>query len=413
MDYKTLLDCTVEVGYQLAMCGAETFRIEECITRIFQSYGISAEAFAIPNCLHVSIESPDGMPMTRMRRIGQHGNDLDAVERYSNLSRRICTETPDPKIALQWLAEAKAKTRRYPLFIVLLGHFLGAFGFSILFGGNAMDAICSGLCGIIIALVNLLMDRYNANLFFKTLSASFVMALAAYIMDNLHICPHVDSVIIGALMILVPGLLFTNAMRDIIYGDTNSGINRIVQVFLIAVAIALGTGAAWTMTVSLWCTPSTGAPLSHPLFVESIASFIGCVGFFIYFNIHGPGGFLCALGGMLTWITYRIVFTLCADDITSYFWATIVASVYSEIMARIRKYPAISYLVVSAFPLIPGAGVYYTMTYAVNGDMSSFAAQGLHTAAIAGVMAVGILLSTTFVRIITVRLIKKAKKENP
>ena len=53
-----------------------------------------------------------------------------------------------------------------------------------------------------------------------------------------------DIVIIGALMLLVPGLLFTNAMRDIINGDTNSGMNRIIQVFLIAVAIALGTGAA-------------------------------------------------------------------------------------------------------------------------------------------------------------------------
>ena len=69
MDYKTLLDVTVELGYQLAMCGAETFRIEECVVRIFRAYGISAEAFSIPNCLHVSIETADGTPMTRMRRI--------------------------------------------------------------------------------------------------------------------------------------------------------------------------------------------------------------------------------------------------------------------------------------------------------------------------------------------------------
>ena len=69
----------------------------------------------------------------------------------------------------------------------------------------------------------------------------------------------------------------------------------------------------------------------------------------------------------------------------------------SEIMARIRKYPAISYLVVSIFPLIPGASVYYTMNDAVRGNMDSFASRGMHTVAIAGVIAVGILLaSTTF-----------------
>ena len=67
-------------------------------------------------------------------------------------------------------------------------------------------------------------------------------------------------------------------------------------------------------------------------------------------------------------------------------------------MARVRKYPAISYLVVSIFPIIPGAGVYYTMNYAVRGEMELFASQGMHTAAIAGVMAMGILLGSTVFR---------------
>lgn len=81
----------------------------------------------------------------------------------------------------------------------------------------------------------------------------------------------------------------------------------------------------------------------------------------------------------------------------SYFVGAFFASVFSETMARIRKYPAISYLVVSIFPLIPGAGIYYTMNHAVRGDMASFSQQGMHTIGIAGAMAVGILLvSTTF-----------------
>ena len=83
-------------------------------------------------------------------------------------------------------------------------------------------------------------------------------------------------------------------------------------------------------------------------------------------------------------------------------------------MARIRKYPAISYLVVSAFPLIPGAGVYYTMNYALRGDMDSFASKGMHTIAIAGVMAVGILLASTVVRLwFTVSNRKDMHKKNP
>lgn len=407
MDYNTLLDVAVELAYRLAMSGAETFRVEDSVNRIMQAYCVTAEVFAIPNCLHVSIETPEGTPITRMRRIGIHGNDLDAVEKYSNLSRRICLEKPEPQLASQWLTETSGKLLKYPLSIYLIGNFLGACGFCILFGGSLLDSLCSGICGIVIGLVTMLMDNLKANPFFKTIAAAFVMALLAYFLDILNLAYNVDAVIIGALMILVPGLIFTNGMRDIIYGDTNSGINRIVQVFLIAAAIALGTGAAWTFVNTFWSISAANAAIAHSLFIESIACFIGCIGFAILFNIHGPGGLLCTLGGILTWLTYRIVYNLTGDDIAAYFWATVVASVYSEVMARLRKYPAISYLVVSAFPLIPGAGVYYTMNHAVRGDMTSFANQGIHTVAIAGVMAVGILLCSTLVRMITVKHLKK------
>lgn len=409
MDYNTLLDMATELGYCLAMCGAETFRIEESINRVMDSYGITAEAFAIPNCLTVSIETAEGKPMTRMRRIGYHGNDLDSVEKYSNLSRRICAECPEPKVAMQWLKETKGKLLSYSLPTYLIGNFLGAAGFAILFGGNYIDCICSGVCGVLVGLVNKFMDAQKANQFFRIIAASFLMALLAYISGAFGIASNPDTVIIGALMILVPGLIFTNAMRDIIYGDTNSGINRIVQVFLIAVAIALGTGVAWIVTNHFVTLPQPATTITHQLYIEAIACFISCVGFAILFNIHGPGGLLCATGGALTWIVYRIVQQFGGHDLMAYFLATLTSSLYAEIMARIRKYPAISYLVISAFPLIPGAGVYYTMTCAVKGDMPGFAAKGMHTIAIAGVMAVGILIGSTIVRMISMRINARSK----
>ena len=403
MDYNTLLDIATELGYQLAMSGAETFRVEESINRVMAAYGIHAEVFAIPNCLHVSIETPNGVPITRMRRIGQHGNDLDAVEKFSNLSRRLCAECPDLETAKSWLLNTSNSRKQYTLPMNLLGNFLGACGFAIMFGGGFIDSLCAGICGIIIGLVNKLMDHLKANQFFRIIAASFLMALLAYVSGSFGISSNVDAVIIGALMILVPGLLFTNALRDIIYGDTNSGINRIVHVLLIAAAIALGTGAALNFTDTLFEIPTTTIAIEHGLLATAIACFIGCIGFFIVFNIHGPGGFLCAIGGMLTWITYNLMLHLGSNDVLAYFLATMVAALYAESMARIRKYPAISYLVVSVFPLIPGAGIYYTTNHLVRGDMSSFAAQGTHTIAIAGAMAVGILLVSTVFRFINIR----------
>ena len=399
MEFAKVLDFATDLGYELAMCGAETFRVEETINLVLQAYEIEAEVFVIPNCMHISIEPVIGRPVTRMRRIGYHGNDLEGVEIFTGLSRAVCNRRPDPETAQKWLAEVKQKRRTYSLPWYLAGDFLGAAGFCVFFGGTLTDALCSGVCGILVGLVLKWMDRLKANQFFSTITAAFLMSALAYALGALHLTANPDAVIIGALMILVPGLLFTNAMRDIIYGDTNSGINRIVQVLLIACAIALGTASAWSMTTSLLGAPVSNPDLVHPWFLMVIATLVGCAGFTILFNIHGKGSLLCILGGVFTWAIYEVMAHVCESELMGFFWGAVFASLYAEIMARIRKYPAISYLVVSIFPLIPGAGVYYTMNYAVQGNMTMFAEKGASTAATAGLMAVGILLVSTIFRL--------------
>lgn len=403
MYYNTLLELAADLGYRLAMSGAETFRVEDSVRRVLAAYDIESEVFAIPNCLTVSIETREGEPMTRMRRIGFHGNDLDTVEKYSNLSRKICAEKPDPATARQWLTQTDSSLRSYSLPVHLLGNYLGAFGFAIVFGGSFIDGICSGICGLIIGLVNRLMGNLKVNPFFTTIASAFIMAFASYAMGATGIPDNTDTVVIGALMILVPGLIFTNAMRDIIFGDTNSGINRIVQVLLVAAAIALGTGVGWRFSGMIFGVPVNPQPLVHLYEIQNIATFIACVGFAIIFNIHGNGMYICAFGGTLAWAVYCAVNYFTANIYIAYFLAAVVAAVYSEIMARVRKYPAISYLVIAIFPLIPGAGIYYATSFLLQGSREAFVQKSLQTVGIAGVIAVGILMVSTLVRLWNVR----------
>ena len=128
MDYYLLTDMAAQIGYELAAAGAETFRIEETMRRVLAAYGIECETFAIPNCVMVSLEADNGKPLMVMKRVGFHGNDLDAVERLNALSRRICAETPDPAVAAQWLEETSAARRTYPIPVYYLGNFLAAVG---------------------------------------------------------------------------------------------------------------------------------------------------------------------------------------------------------------------------------------------------------------------------------------------
>ena len=159
MDYNILLDLATDLGYELAMCGAETFRVEESVSRVLSSYGIASEVFAIPNYLIVTVMMEDGTPITRMRRIGSHGNDLDSVEKFSGLSRAYCSQRPEPKEAQRWMEVTRSQRLVYPVPIVYLGYFLGALGFGLLFGGNFLDGLCAGICGILVVGVFLLEGR--------------------------------------------------------------------------------------------------------------------------------------------------------------------------------------------------------------------------------------------------------------
>ena len=401
MNERLLLEAVTTLGYRLAMSGAETFRVEETILRVLKTYGYEAEAFAIPNCLIVSIITASGQPMTRMRRIGPHGNDLDAVEKYANLSRPLCTLKPSPTPAeiMGMLRHVEDHRRNYSLALQIVGFFLSGFGFCFTFGGTLPDAIVAGLCGLVVLAVDRLMDKLNSTQFFRTIIGAFCMTLCAYLLHDFGIGQNVDASIIGALMLLVPGLLFTNAMRDIMYGDTNSGLNRVVLVLLIAVAIALGAAAAMKVSGFLWGIPAGQGLMDYGMWMMNLGCFIGCVGFSIYFNIHGFGIALCAFGGVVTFTAYLAALELGVGIIYANLLGGIVASVYAELMARLRHFPAISYLVVSLFPLLPGAGIYYTMAYAVQNEMTRFAQKGYQTAAIAGALALGILLVSTAFRI--------------
>ena len=213
MDYYLLADFAAQIGYRLAMAGAETFRVEDTIRRVLHAYGLECEVFAIPNSLTVSFEAANGKPLTILKRIGYHGNDLEALEQLNALSRRICREKPDVETAVLWLKETVARCRVYRLSVSLLGSFLGGADFCLVFGGTLQDCLWAGMMGLIIGCVNRFMDRLEANPFFSTITASFLMALPAYLAAGFGWLDNPDAAIIGALMILVPGLLITNSMR--------------------------------------------------------------------------------------------------------------------------------------------------------------------------------------------------------
>ena len=400
MDYRILMELASELGTRLAVAGAETYRIEESIVRVLAAYGLDSRVYSVPNSLFITIMVPGELPITQLCRMKNVGTDLDAVEKYNNLSRAICAQKPDPKVALEWMKEADKARKTYSFPIVLLGHILVACGLCVFYGGAVSDVICAGLCGLFLGLFDTFLGKVNSNAFFQKIASGFAMAFFAYLLAEFGMARNIDTSVIGTLMLLVPGLLFTNSLRDMIFGDINSGVNRAVTALLIASAVALGTAAAWNTAQYLWGIPAAPDPLAHSALITCTGTAVACIGFLFVWNIHGGGKWVCPLGGFITWAVFLFAKRLGCSYAMCCLFGTIFAAAYAEIMARIRKYPAISYLVISLVPLIPGSNIYYTAQQAVQGNMDSFIQQAVLTLVTAGVMAVGIILVSSAARII-------------
>ena len=136
-------------------------------------------------------------------------------------------------------------------------------------------------------------------------------------------------------------------------------------------------------------------------YLPCIYAFFACIGFSLLFNIHGVGMLICAGGGALGWLVYLLAAPLVHSDITQSFLAALVISAWSEVMARLRRCPVTSYLLVALFPLVPGGGIYYTMEHAMSGETALFLVPLLHPLGLAGALAVGVLLVASLARLVT------------
>lgn len=252
LNYDDLLTSGMEIGYNLMISGAEIYRVEEAVQRVLHAYGVeNGQVFAIPNCIISSMVTPEGEPLTQVRRIrGETRVDLDRMEAYNSLCRRVCQGIP-PLEEVRAELRQMSRGRQYHMLAQVGAYCLCGGGSAILWGGSLLDGIGAAACGAAVWLLLAFMEPLNTNLFFSNVAASAFAALIAVCLIQMGVGLNIDKVIIGTFMALVPGLAITTAVRDIIGGDLMSGMSKLTESILVAVAIAFGAGTVLWMTMGV------------------------------------------------------------------------------------------------------------------------------------------------------------------
>ncbi len=130
------------------------------------------------------------------------------------------------------------------------------------------------------------------------------------------------------------------------------------------------------------------------IIIQLIAAVFGSIGYGILFNILPKRIPFIALGGLLTWSIYLISSYFFEGYILPNLIATVIAGIYVEIFARIIKVPVIVLLLPSIVPLVPGAGLYYTLYNFINKDYTACVDKLFSTFMICIGIAAGMIISS-------------------
>lgn len=245
---EALITCILDLGEMLLTSGAEVKRVEDTITRLCNVYSfVRVDVFTITSSIVLTVRTPGGRILTQTRRILARDTDLGRVEKVNALSRQLCAEP----MSLGAFQRAVAKIRRegtYPIWIQRIMYIIISGAFSLFFGGTAADGLAAAIAGLVLFQTLQVSKPLRLNGTLQCMMASFITALAVAGLYLLGLGNHPDRISMGNIMLLIPGIGFTAALRDIINGDTLAGIMGLCEAILRAMAVAIGFAAVLTLT---------------------------------------------------------------------------------------------------------------------------------------------------------------------
>nr|WP_106782448.1 threonine/serine exporter family protein [Lysinibacillus timonensis] len=238
INYETALDALLLAGRIMIESGAETYRVEDTMLRMARSLDIEdAQSYVTPTGIILSLGRKQ---ITKITSISNRITDLHKVALVNKVSRNLTNKMISLEQAYDELIKIQKTNYFLPVHIQVLMAAIASSAFTILFGGMWYDmpaAFVAGGVGLII--LTILQDLTRVKFFSEFLAALFV-GLVGYFAVKFHLGTEIDKIIIGGVMPLVPGVVITNAVRDLMAGHFTSGIAKGTEAFLTAFAIGSG-----------------------------------------------------------------------------------------------------------------------------------------------------------------------------
>lgn len=243
MDYELYMDTAILAGKIMLESNAETYRVEETVTRILKITRLEmVDAMALTTGLIATLDGPNMHAITVVKRISHRVINLNKITKVNDVSRRLT----EGKITIEEAFYQLENIDEVQYDALLRAMAVAGFVQTIvlLFGGGVLDLVAAIPIALFVAVATHFGRRWQVRSFILDMIVSFGIALLTSLITR--ILPAVlqqDLLIISGIMPLVPGTALTTGVRDIFRGDYMSGGAKILEAFMVAIFIAIGIGS--------------------------------------------------------------------------------------------------------------------------------------------------------------------------
>ncbi len=388
------LDLAYEAGSILLENGAEISRVEETMRRIASHYGVEDEdLFVLSNGI---IATDKGY--ARSKFIPIKGASLDKVVAVNQLSRKVEQgeySLEQLEYRLKQIRAIKAK----PAWEQILASAVGSAAFCIIFGGSFMDCLASFIAGLVLWVFMLFVASKSLSRIVGNVTGGLIATLICFGLYRIGLGNHLSNMIIGAIIPLIPGVAFTNGIRDMANEDYIAGVTRLLDAMLTFFCIALGVAMAFMFDENVFgemhrLESLVADPQTSSFAVQLIAAFLGTVSFAALFGVPRKYYFDAGFCGTIGWLLYLVLSRYTAmSPVEVIFCATALVTLTALLQSIGRKCPITVFLISGIFPLVPGAGIFWTSYNIVANQLpdalnTGFAALKATVAIAFGILAV-------------------------
>ena len=386
------LDLAYEAGSILLENGAEISRVEETMRRIASHYGVEDESFFV---LSNGIMAT-GKNYARSKFIPIKGASLDKVVAVNQLSREVA----EGECALEQLEQRLKQIRAMkakPAWEQILASAVGSAAFCIIFGGSFMDCIASFIAGMVLWVFMLFVATKQLSRIVSTVSGGLLATLLCFGMYRIGLGNHLSNIIIGAIIPLIPGVAFTNGIRDMANEDYIAGTTRLLDAMLTFFCIALGVALAFMFDENVFgemlvLEGLTADIQTSGFVVQLIAAFLGTVSFAALFGVPRKYYLDAGICGTIGWLFYLVFSRYTAmSPAEVVFCATALVTLTALMQSTGRKCPITVFLICGIFPLVPGAGIFWTSYNIVSNQLPEALQTGFGALKATVAIAFGIL----------------------